>query len=332
MAAGAAIVALIATAAIVLFDGPGSGGRTRSPDAPGPAVTQSAVLAPSGPPSALPSTANATAAAFAEPATVSAVLSAARSAVPVVDSYDYRHLEDALAAGLRVSTGEFRNSYRQAMTGPVAAVAPGSKVAQTCVVRNAGIASLDAGGTRGAVVVFAQLSTTDTSTGSTPRLAEVALGLTMTKVAGRWLISAMSDLDSVVAPPAVPPGTPALVAAAQAGAQEMLELLSYRRASFDADFRRALTGMTPNLAAQQAGKKRQIHDSMSAGGYDLAGRLGAVAVERAEGGAVSLLVISQGDRVSAGTHTPATFALLEVGMTRPDGRWLVNRISAVGSA
>jgi Mce-associated membrane protein len=271
-------------------------------------------------------------AVFTSPDVVTAVLTAAKAGVEEIDSYDYRHLDDAIQSGLSVTTGAFQTSYRAAMTGAVAGEAPTSQTVQRCIVQKLGITSISSNGQRASTLVFGELQTSDTSTGTTPHTTAITLGVTLDQVAGTWLISAVSDF-STGSGKAQPPGTGALVAASLAGAQEVVNLLSFRRADYDADFARALAGLTGPLLAEQQGQKSSILAAMTAAKVDYTGDVRCIGIESASGDSVIMLVAASSYEVAPdGTRTLQTLPKLEIGVVRVQGRWLVDQFQAVGSA
>jgi hypothetical protein len=157
------------------------------------------------------------------------------------------------------------------------------------------------------------------------------LGVTLEDDNGSWLISAVNDF-STSAGQAQPPGTASLYSAALAGAQEVVNLLSFRRADFTADFGRALAGLTGPLLAEQQSQKTQILATMTAAKADYLGEVRCIGIESASGDSVLMLVAASSYQVSAtGVRSLETLPKLEIGVTRIDGQWLVNQFQAVGS-
>jgi hypothetical protein len=270
-------------------------------------------------------------AAFGDPTTVAAVLVAARRAVTIVDSYDYRHLQDSLNAGLAVTTGPFRDSYQQAMTGEIASTAPQQQTVQVCVVDKVGINALSADGALAGALVFASVTTHSATDAGAPQQQQVTLQLVLAKSGGSWLISRMSDIGTGPGPAVVPPGDPALSTATRAGVQAVQNLLTYGRATFEDDFSRAIGGLTSTLAQQQAANKTQIRASMATGGFDLVAQIGSVAVEEAGSGSVTLLVTARGYRVDdSGARALDSAARFEAVLTLLSGTWLLNQLTTVG--
>lgn len=268
---------------------------------------------------------------FSDPAVVTAVLAAAKSGVEAVDSYDYRALNQAIAAGLAATTGQFQASYRSAMTGTVASTAPTTHTVQTATVEKAGISSVSADMARASALVFGRLQTTDATTGANPRVTPITLGVTLDSVGGSWLISAVNDFSTTTGE-SQPPGTRALYDAAVAGAGEVVNLLTFSRADYDSDFGRALAGLTGPLLAEQQGQKSSILAQLTAAHSDYVGEIRCIGIESASGDSVIMLVAATSYAVdAAGQRSVQTLPKLEIGVTRINGVWLVNQFQAVGS-
>ena len=332
-------------AGIVLFATSGVGNDTGSAAAPAPpqqhpgssgARALSATFTPSAP--ALPIVISGGAAGatpgpaqFSDPAVVSAVLTAATAEVEAVDSYDYRTLDTAITAGLAATTGEFQRSYRSAMTGPVAAAASASRTVQRGTVQKVGITAVSSDQRTASALVLARLLTTASSTAGATRTTPVTLGVTLQSVGGTWLISAMSEVGTSSVQ-AQPPGTPALYSAAVAGAQEVVNLLTFSRASYDADFARALSGLTGPLVGEQQGQKQSILDTLTVSHADYVGQVRGIGIESADGDSILMLVAATSYQVNAaGLRTVQSLPELEVGVVRIDGIWRVDQFQSVGT-
>jgi len=270
-------------------------------------------------------------AAFSNPDIVTAVMAAAKTGVETVDSYDYHDLNGAIAAGLAVTTGQFQASYRSAMTGAVATAAPTALTVQHCVVEKVGITSVSNDLSRASVLIFGRLQTTDSTTGATPRITQITLGVTLDDVGGSWLISAVNDF-STAAGPAQPPGTRALFDAAIAGAQEVVNLLTFSRANYDSDFGRALAGLTGPLLTEQQSQRDSIQSAMVAAKSDYVGEIRCIGIESASADSVIMLVAATSSSINdAGVRSVQSLPKLEIGIARINGTWLVNQFQAVAS-
>jgi hypothetical protein len=120
--------------------------------------------------------------------------------------------------------------------------------------------------------------------------------------------------------------------AMQAASQEVVNLLTYTRATFNADFERALNGMSGSLQADQAKAKAATLAAMNKGKFDLKGQVTQTAFEQDAGkNTVLILVSATGYQVPAsGTPTPTTYARFEITMTDIKGAWLATNLSSVG--
>jgi hypothetical protein len=298
---------------------------------------RAAVAAPPSFGSSLPITAPSAAASGAagrdaqlrDPATVTAVLDAATSAIQIIDSYDYRTLVRNRAAGDGVSTGAFRDRYDASLRGAIATSAVKERTVQQAVVQKVAVTSLSPDGSAAGVLAFGRLLITDSANpGSTT--SPLASGVTLRKVGGAWRISDMVDLADRGTFTADPPGNAALLAAVTAGAREVVDLLSYDRASFTADVNRALDGLTGALRSQQAQRAQSLASTMAAQHMDYAGAVRSVGVESASGSSVLLLVCATGYELVDGTRAPQSGTeRFEVGVTRTGGRWLVSEYLAL---
>jgi hypothetical protein len=265
-----------------------------------------------------------------DPTSAAEVLAAAQTAIETVDSYDYRHLARDRAAGNAVSTGGFRERYDAALRA-LATTAGGTKTVQHAVVQKIALTALSSN-TAG-VLAFGRLDITTAAdpAGSTRDLAS---GVTLHRTDGGWRISDTNDLVDHGDFVATPPGNAALVDAMTAGAHEVVNLLSYSRANFAADFDRAQAGVTGTLRAQQLAKRDSLFAAMTRSQSDFAGQVRAVGVESASGTSALLLVLATGYEVSASTGTQPLSGTerFEVGVELVDGRWLVSEYLALPSA
>lgn len=122
-------------------------------------------------------------------------------------------------------------------------------------------------------------------------------------------------------------------AAVDAASKQVLNLLSYSRKSFEADYARARSGATGALGQDLADptKKTTLLQQMTSGKFDLQGQITASAFEESSGANYAVLVSAQGYKVpDTGSKTLASTARFEVTMTRIKGRWLAANLSSVG--
>ena len=265
---------------------------------------------------------------FGDPSAASALLASATDVVQSVDSYDYRRLDKDQAAGDAVSTGAFRARYDASLRS-LHTSARKTKTVQQAVVQKIAITALS-GDTAG-VLVFGRLDvTTAADPGGTSTV--LASGVSLQRDGTTWRVSDMTDLADQGTFATTPPGNAALLAAVTAGASEVVNLLSYGRTTFDADFNRALDGLTGPLRAHQESLRAGIEQSMDRSQTDYAAEVRSVGVESASGTSVLLLVCATGyaSRPGSGPVQSAT-ERFEVGVQHAGGRWLVSEYLALPS-
>ena len=120
----------------------------------------------------------------------SAVLSAAKSCMATMNTYDYRKLDQAEQAGLACTTGKLTAQYKTAMDKVIKPQAAKVQFTQTAQVLKAGIETVSEDGSQWTVLVFGQLSTTNSATGTkTPRLDLFSARAIMQQVHGKWLVA-----------------------------------------------------------------------------------------------------------------------------------------------
>ncbi|MGH8961191.1 MAG: hypothetical protein ACRDWT_08280 [Jatrophihabitantaceae bacterium] len=118
------------------------------------------------------------------------VLAAAKSCMATMNTYDYRKLDQAEAKGLACTTGKFTAQYKTAIDKLVRPQATKLKFTQAATVNNAGIESVSSDGKQWVVLIFGQLSTTNSADGtSTPKLSIFSARVTMQPVSGHWLVA-----------------------------------------------------------------------------------------------------------------------------------------------
>jgi hypothetical protein len=271
------------------------------------------------------STAAATGANLADPGAVSAFLGAAGSDIAAVTTYDYRHLDDALSAGLAVTTGQYRAAFRTALTGDLARTATAEHVIHTFEQLDVGIGTINAAGTVAKVLVFGRQRITDDRTGPETQVVPVTLCATIRRDGNRYRISDLVE----GADPGLPPGGPDLPVAAAAARAEVVSVLSRRRAEFAADLRRALDGATNPLREQLSRAAERARNAMVKGKYDTTGTVTALAVMRADAETVTLIVAANESRRVDGSEPAVTHRRYEVIVTRTLDGWAASRISSV---
>jgi hypothetical protein len=305
---GLAVLAALAIAAVivlVLVNRDGNGPAARATPKPTPTVSG---------------------ARLAQPDLATSFIAGAASDIAAVTTYDYRSLDDALAAGSAVTTGAYRRAYRAALTGDLAATARQNHVVHTFETLELGVGEMNAAGTQAKVLVFGRERVTDDSTRGDSRVTPSTLCATIQRAGNRYLISNLVENANA----GLPPGGPDLRVAAEAGRSEVVNLLSYRRADFDADVQRAVAGAVSPLSEQIQANATDTGEAMRKGNYDLSGAVTAVAVERASDESVVMLVAGQSTRVIDGAPAPSVSPVrYVVTVTRTDRGWAVSQVRSV---
>jgi hypothetical protein len=265
-------------------------------------------------------------ASLADPQTANGFLGAAASDIAAVTTYDYRHLDDALNAGLTVTTGAYRAAYRAALTGDLARTAAAEHVVHTFEVLDIGIGEISANGSAAKVLVFGRQRVTDDQTGSHTRVSPITLCATIQHHGNRYLISKLVEGANA----GLPPGGAQLPVAADAARTEVVNTLSYRRDTFDADLQRALDAATSPLREQIRRSSSDLEKAMTKGGYDTTGTVTALGVVRADPETATLLVAADESRVANEAGAPRVIKRrYEVTVTRTVDGWAASRISSV---
>jgi hypothetical protein len=278
------------------------------------------------PPATATKTPAATGANLADPGRAVTFLGAAASDVAAVTTYDYRKLDDALNAGLPVTVGAYREAYRTALTGDLARTATAEHVVHTFELLDIGIGQMNASGTVAKVLVFGRQRINDDRTGPNTQVSPITLTVTIRRDGSRYRISDLVEgMDA-----GLPPGGPDLAVAAAAGRDEVVNLLSYRRADFDTDVQRAVSGATSPLREQITKDAPATKQAMIKGKYDTTGTVTASAVVRADAETVTFLVAADAGRLVDGTTAPTVSQQrYEVTVTRTLDGWAVSRVSSV---
>lgn len=263
---------------------------------------------------------------LAEPDAARAFLAAAATQVTVVSSYDYRNLDSALSSGSSVTTGAYRRAYRSSLSGALGVLAKRSHTVQQLDVLRTGIGEMSKDGRTAKVMVFGNEQISDTSTGGRTRSTLVTLTATVQRQGEQYLISALD----VGANPGLPPGSDELDVAAEAARSEVVDVLTYRRASFAADVKAALDGAVEPLSVRLRRGTPGIRAQLERGHYDLTGTVTAVAVEHADGDTASLLVAATGSRnPDTGASTVVTDGRYLVTVVKVQGFWVTSDIVPV---
>jgi Mce-associated membrane protein len=119
--------------------------------------------------------------------------------------------------------------------------------------------------------------------------------------------------------------------ALDAGAKQVVNILTYSRRTFDADYARTLAGTTGGLRTDLAKQKAALESQLTKGKFDLQGTVTSSAFEEVSGKNTLILISAQGYKLPAGgQRTLASTARFEVTMTSVDGKWLASDLSSVG--
>jgi Mce-associated membrane protein len=119
------------------------------------------------------------------------VAAAAASAVPVVLSYDYRHLPRDFARAEAQLTPNFRKQYIRTTAKGVQPLAAKYKAISSADVTASGV--VDNGVDRAVVLVFVSQTVTN-SLLSAPRLDRSRINVTLVRSGGRWLIDKLAPV------------------------------------------------------------------------------------------------------------------------------------------
>jgi len=302
--AGGALAIVIVIAVVLALTSGGGGNAARSAP-PKPTLTASA-------------------ANLQFPVAATAFLGSAASDIAAVTTYDYRHLDDALNAGLAVTTGTYREQYRLALTGDLARTATAEHVVHTFEVLDVGLGAMT--GAQAKVLVFGRERVTDDTTGPDGRVNAITLTATIKRIGNRYLISDLAEDGD----PGLPLGGPDLTVAVDAARTEVVNTLSFRRSDFPGDLQHALDGATSPLREQLQSAAPDVRTAMTTGNYDTAGTVTATAVVRADADTVTLMIAADESRAVDGASEPTVLQhRYEVTVTRTETGWAASRISSV---
>jgi hypothetical protein len=119
-------------------------------------------------------------------------------------------------------------------------------------------------------------------------------------------------------------------AAVNAARQETINLQTYRRASFDADFAAALAGLTPAKATQWQANKATLKTKLTQLKQDAGATVSGAGLVSFDGKAAVVVVASDTLRVdAAGKTTTAAQNRSLVSMKLIGGRWLMDDLQSV---
>lgn len=119
-------------------------------------------------------------------------------------------------------------------------------------------------------------------------------------------------------------------AALDAGKVQVANLITYRRASFEADWQRALDGTTGSLHQDQVGKKASTLQAITKDKIDLRGEVSAIGVASATKNSVGLVVLLNGYKITAdGKSTLVNTSRLQITETKVGAKWLLSDLKNV---
>jgi hypothetical protein len=119
--------------------------------------------------------------------------------------------------------------------------------------------------------------------------------------------------------------------AMSAAGTEAANVLSYRRSHFAADFQRALSGATGNLAGDLRQQKSNTRKTINDGKFDMSATVTHTALEGPagkSGHAYTVLVTLNGYRSNAPNQPTPSQLALTVQLVR--GKWLVSDVENIG--
>jgi hypothetical protein len=119
-------------------------------------------------------------------------------------------------------------------------------------------------------------------------------------------------------------------AAVNAARQETINLQTYRRASFDADFAVALAGLTPAKATQWQATKATLKSKLIELKQDAGATVSGAGLVSFDGKSAVVMVASDTLRVdAAGKSSTAAQNRSQVTMKLIDGKWLMDDLQSV---
>ncbi|PZS34114.1 MAG: hypothetical protein DLM58_06300 [Pseudonocardiales bacterium] len=119
--------------------------------------------------------------------------------------------------------------------------------------------------------------------------------------------------------------------AVTAARQELINILTYSRKTFEADYTRTLGGATGPLKDDLAKKKTLTLQTLTKSKFDLKGTVSAAAFEQRVGNTTVVLLSATGYTVGDnGVPVPKSIDRFELTMTKVNGKWLVSDFRNVG--
>jgi Mce-associated membrane protein len=120
-------------------------------------------------------------------------LSTAKTAVPLILSYDYRHFDSDVGAARGRLTGRAVDDYVQAMAKSIKPTAAKVHAVVQAQTDGAGVEAVSGNGKQVTVVVFGEQKVTNTSV-TAPRIDLFRVRVTLDLVAGQWLVSKFDQI------------------------------------------------------------------------------------------------------------------------------------------
>jgi hypothetical protein len=119
-------------------------------------------------------------------------------------------------------------------------------------------------------------------------------------------------------------------AAVSAARQEAINLQTYRRKSFDADFQAALNGLTPTKQTQWQATKATLKSQLTGQQIDSAATVSGAGLVSFDGSSAVVVVASDTQRVdAAGKATTIARNRFQISMKLMHGKWLMDDLASV---
>jgi Mce-associated membrane protein len=120
------------------------------------------------------------------------LLSQATTRVALVSSYNYQHIDADAKAAEAGMIEPFKSTYDKSIQTVIKPLAAQVKAVVSCTVQTAAISSVSGDGQQAVVLIYAQLSTQNSTTAGQSRLDIATIQVTMTKQHGNWMISQLA--------------------------------------------------------------------------------------------------------------------------------------------
>jgi hypothetical protein len=118
--------------------------------------------------------------------------------------------------------------------------------------------------------------------------------------------------------------------AVSAARQEAINIQTYRRKSFDADFQAALNGLTPTKQTQWQANKASLKSQLTAQKIDSAATVSGAGLVSFDGNSAVVAVASDTQRVdAAGKATTIARNRFQISMKLMHGKWLMDELESV---